>query len=112
MRRISLALGASVIAMALPASAAATTPEGDNTGGSKGSNKQEVDRSIGAVQVGSSEVNAPVRVLSDGDNEHKSSGSKGSNKQEIDRSIGAVQVGSSEVNAPVRVLSDGDNERC
>jgi hypothetical protein len=55
-------------------------------------------------------ADAPVRVLSDGDNAGSSGGGTGtSGPQTTTRSIGALQVGSIGVFAPIRVLSDGDD---
>ena len=52
-------------------------------------------------------MNAPVRVLSDG-NDPAPSATVGA-PQTADDSGGAAQAGPTEVNAPVRVLSDGQN---
>ncbi len=54
------------------------------------------------------DVDAPVRIASDGDNQGAAQAKGGS--QGIDDSTGAAQVGPVEANAPVRVLSDGENQ--
>ena len=58
-------------------------------------------------QVGSQSVNAPVRVLSDGD-DAGAAGSAGRCAGSSDGSSGGAQVGSQTASAPVRVASDGD----
>ena len=97
MKRSAIALGASVLALALTAGPAGAAPDAVQT----------VDGSAGAAQVGSAEVNAPVRVLSDGENAPAATPATG--PQTTGDSTAAAQVGSAEVNAPVRVLSDGDD---
>ena len=57
MKRSALALGASVLALALTAGPAAAEPGAGQT----------VDDTTGAAQVGAVAVDAPVRVASDGD---------------------------------------------
>jgi hypothetical protein len=56
MRRSALALGATVMALALT-----TGPAAAQSGG-----EQTVTGSTGAAQAGPTEVNAPIRVASDG----------------------------------------------
>ena len=99
MNRSAIALGASVIAFAIPVTGAAAAPS-----------PQVIESSVAAVQAGSVQVNAPVRVLSDGDNAGTGGGGTGTaGPQSVARSIGALQVGWIDVFAPIRVLSDGDN---
>jgi hypothetical protein len=97
MRRSALALWAAMTALALTAGPAAAQSAGE----------QNVTDSTGAAQVGPTEVNAPVRVLSDGNNPGPSATVGG--PQTTGNSNGAAQVGPTQVNAPVRVASDGDN---
>ena len=59
MKRSVLALGASVLALALGAGPAQAAPGAT----------QSVDDTTGAAQVGAVAVNAPVRVASDGDSQ-------------------------------------------
>lgn len=96
MRRSALALGATVVALALSAGPAAAE-----------SADQTVTDSTGAAQAGPTEVNAPIRVLSDG-SDPAPSATVGA-PQTADGSDGTAQAGTTEVNAPVRVLSDGQN---
>jgi hypothetical protein len=96
MRRSALALGATVFALALTAGPAAAEP----------GVSQAVDDSIGSAQVGAVGIDAPVRVLSDGDS--ATTGASAGGQQTIGESTGAAQVTSVDANAPVRVLSDGD----
>jgi hypothetical protein len=74
---------------------------------------------VGAVQAGPIEVDAPVRVASDGDNgrprggapQQSGAGSGGgtpSGTQSSADSVGAIQVGWADLDLPIRVLSDGD----
>lgn len=95
MKRSHIALGASVLALAMTGGPAWAAPT------------QTIDDSIGGAQVASVAVDAPVRVLSDGNNGSGASAAGG--PQAIYDSVGAVQTGPVAVNAPVRVLSDGDN---
>ena len=95
MKRSHIALGASVLALAMTGGPAWAAPT------------QTIDDSIGGAQVASVAVDAPVRVLSDGNNGSGAPGAGG--PQAIDDSVGAVQAGPVAVDAPVRVLSDGDN---
>jgi hypothetical protein len=97
MRRNALALGASVIALALTAGPAAADPGAGQT----------VGDSTGSVQIGAVAVAAPVRVASDGDT--ATTGASAGGPQTIGDSTGSAQVASVDANAPVRVLSDGDN---
>ena len=97
MRRSALALWAAVTALALTAGPAAAQSAGQQT----------VTDSTGTAQVGPTQVDAPVRVLSDGEN--ASSGGSTGGEQTVSDSNGSAQVGSAGVNAPVRVASDGDN---
>ena len=97
MNRSAIALGASVIAFAIPVTGAAAAPS-----------PQVIESSVAAVQAGSVQLNAPVRVLSDGGNAAPAPAAA-AGPQTTSRSAGAVQVASVRVNAPVRVLSDGDN---
>jgi hypothetical protein len=97
MRRSALALGASVIALALTAGPAAADPAPGQT----------VTDTAGAVQVGAVGVNAPVRVASDG--ESSATGVTAGGPQATGDSTGAAQVTSVHAGAPVRVLSDGDD---
>jgi hypothetical protein len=97
MKRSALALGASVIALALTAGPAAAEPGVGQT----------VDDSTGAAQVGAVSVDAPVRVASDGDS--TTAGASAGGPQTTGGSTGAAQVTSVDANAPVRVLSDGDD---
>ena len=84
----------------------------DNTGPSGGgtgtSGPQATSRSIRAAQAGPVNADAPVRVLSDGDNRGPSGGGT-AGRQSVTRSIGALQVGSNGVFAPIRVRSDGED---
>ena len=97
MNRSAIALGASALVLALSAGPANALPAVN----------QQVNDSALTAQVGSVDVNAPVRVASDGDN--GSPATSGGGTQSTNDSIGTGQVGSVRVNAPVRVLSDGDN---
>jgi hypothetical protein len=97
MRRTALALGASVLALALGAGPAAAEP----------GVTQAVTDTTGAAQVGAVAVNAPIRVLSDGDSQ--SAGVAAATPQTTSNSTGAAQVSSVEATVPVRVLSDGDD---
>src|SRR5918992_3919854 len=99
MQRSALALGASILALALTAG-----PAGAQSGG-----PQTVTDSNGAAQVGPAEVNAPIRVLSDGNNESPDAGASVGAPQTTTDSEASAQTGPAEVNAPVRVLSDGEN---
>ena len=64
-------------------------------------------RSVGALQIGSIGVFAPIRVLSDGDNAAPGGSSASGGSQTILDSIVAGQVVSPVIRAPVTVLSDG-----
>jgi hypothetical protein len=97
MRRSALALGASVIALALTAGPAAADPGAGQT----------VADSTGSVQIGAVAVDVPVRVASDGDIATTGAGAGG--PQTTGDSSGSAQVTSVDANAPVRVLSDGDD---
>ena len=98
MKRSHIALGASVLALAMTGGPAWAAPT------------QTIDDSIGGAQVASVAVDAPVRVLSDGNNGSGAAAAPvAGGPQAIDDSVGAVQAGPVAVNAPVRVLSDGDN---
>jgi hypothetical protein len=96
MRRSSLALGASMIALALTAGPAAAEPRA-----------QTVGDSTGAVQVGAVAVDVPVRVLSDGNDTAPAAPAAGT--QSTADSTAAAQIGPVHANAPVRVASDSDN---
>jgi hypothetical protein len=98
MRRSLIALGASVLALALNAAPAAAQT---------GDPGQQVGDSTGAAQVGAVQADVPVRVLSDGENAEPAGVT--ATPQDSGDSTAAAQVGSADVNAPVRVLSDGDN---
>jgi hypothetical protein len=97
MRRSALALGASVLALALTAGPAAADPVPG----------QSATDTTGAVQVGAVAVNAPVRVASDGDG--STTGVTAGGPQTTGDSTGSAQVTSVHADAPVRVLSDGDD---
>lgn len=97
MKRSVLALGASVLALALTAGPAAADPGPG----------QSVADSTGAAQIGAVSVDAPVRVLSDGNS--ATTGASAGGPQTTSDSTGSAQVTSVEANAPVRVLSDGDD---
>jgi len=98
MRRSAIALSASLLALALnTAPAAAQTADPG----------QQIGDSTGAAQVGAVQADAPVRVLSDG-NDAEPTGVTTA-PQDSGDSTGSGQVGAADVNAPVRVLSDGDN---
>jgi hypothetical protein len=97
MKRSVLALGASVIALALTAGPAAAEPD----------LAQAVDDSTAAAQVGAIAVNAPVRVASDGDS--AAPGTTAAGPQRTAGSTGTAQVTSVAADVPVRVLSDGDD---
>jgi hypothetical protein len=97
MKLSALALGASVLALALTAGPAAAEPGVGQT----------VDDSTGAAQVGAVSVDAPVRVASDG--ESTTAGTSAGGPQTTGESTGAAQVTSVDANAPVRVLSDGND---
>ena len=68
MRRSAIALGASLLALALNAGPAAAQAEGPV--------QQQVTDSTGAIQVGPTAVDAPVRVLSDGGDAGDSAGDR------------------------------------
>jgi hypothetical protein len=97
MKRNALALGASVLALALMAGPAAAQ---SGVG-------QDVDDSTGVLQVGAVAVDVPVRVASDGDS--TTSGATAAGPQTTQDSTGAGQVGAVDADVPVRVLSDGDD---
>jgi hypothetical protein len=97
MKRSVLALGASVLALALTAGPAAAEPGVGQT----------VDDSTAAAQVGAVSVDAPVRVASDGDS--TTTGASAGGPQTTGESTGAAQATSVDANAPVRVLSDGND---
>jgi len=97
MQRSALALGASVIALALMAGPAFAEPGVGQT----------VDDSTGALQVGAVAVDVPVRVASDGNS--ATPGVSAAGPQTTGDSTGAAQVGAVDADAPVRVLSDGDD---
>jgi hypothetical protein len=99
MKRNIYALGASVLTLALTSGSAWAAPVATQT----------VDHSVLAAQAGSVAVNAPVRVLSDGQNGAPAAASSAGGSQTAGHSVGVVQTGPVNVNAPVRVLSDGDN---
>ena len=136
MKRSALALGASMLVLALTAGPAAADPElgqtvegstgtaqvgavsvdapvrvasdGDSTAaGASAGGPQTTGDSTGAAQVTSADVDAPVRVLSDGNDAEAGGSAPGT--QSTGDSTGAAQVGAADVNAPVRVASDGDN---
>jgi hypothetical protein len=91
-------LGSALVALALAGSTArAATPD------------QATDNSTGAAQVGPVKANAPVRVLSDGDNQAGAQGGS-TGEQSATDSEGAAQVGPVDLDAPVRIASDGDNQ--
>lgn len=98
MRRSSIALNASVLALALHAAPAAAQT---------GDPGQQIGDSTGAAQVGAVQADAPVRVLSDGNNAESAGGTTA--PQDSGEATASGQVGSADVNAPVRVLSDGDD---
>jgi hypothetical protein len=98
MRRSAIALGASVLALAFQAAPAAAQT---------GDPGQQIGDSTGAAQVGAVQADAPVRVLSDGNNAEPAGVT--ATPQDSGDSTASGQVGSADVNAPVRVLSDGDN---
>jgi hypothetical protein len=84
--------------------------DGDNessSGGSGGGSQQTTTDSEGTAQAGPANVEAPVRLLSDGND--TSSGGDSGGGQTTTGSGGTVQVGIAGANAPVRVLSDGDD---
>jgi hypothetical protein len=98
MRRSSLALGASMITLALTGGdAMAQTPA------------QDVVGSVAGVQVTAVEVEAPVRVLSPGDAAAPAP-APAAEPQAATESTGAVQVAGVQVKAPVRVASRGDDD--
>jgi hypothetical protein len=70
---------------------------------------QSTGASAGTLQAGSVAADAPVRVLSDGDDAAGQSTAGSNAGQTSEENLGAAQVGSGTANAPVRVLSDGDN---
>jgi hypothetical protein len=138
MRCSAVALGASLIALALTAGPAFAEPgltqtvddstgaaqvgavavdapvrvasDGDgSSAGVSGGAPQTTSESTGAAQVTSVDANAPVRVLSDGNDAEAASSGVGAGEQTTGDSTAAAQVGSADVDAPVRVLSDGDN---
>jgi hypothetical protein len=69
---------------------------------------QTTDDGTATAQVGWGRVEAPVRVLSDGDADAGTAAAGGGGSQAVDDSGGAAQVGSETLSAPVRVASDGD----
>jgi hypothetical protein len=69
--------------------------------------EQHTHRSAATLQATSVTVQAPVRVLSAGDDAQDTS-TPGQDRQQTDASAGAAQVGAVSVVAPVRVLSPGD----
>jgi hypothetical protein len=77
-------------------------------GGTAGGNESTAD-STGSAQVGAADVDAPVRVASDGDNSSDAGSGTAAPEQSVDDSSGSAQAGSPNVAAPVRVLSDGDS---
>ena len=93
MRHSVLALGASVMALALTAGPAAAQSDGEQT----------VTGSVAAAQGGPTEVNAPVRVLSDG-NDPAPSATIGA-PQTAENSNGTAQAGPIGVNAPAQLLT-------
>ncbi len=97
MTRSAAALGATMLALALAAGPARAAPA-----------TQTIEDSAASGQVGSVQVDAPVRVASDGDNSPPSATVSGGDQTTSD-STGSAQAGSAQVNAPVRVLSDGEN---
>lgn len=99
MRRSVLTLGASVLALATGAAPAAAQV---------GDPAQQVTDSTGAAQIEAVEVDAPIRVLSDGDNAGDG-GSSTAGGQTTGDATGSGQVGPVDADAPVRVLSAGDN---
>jgi hypothetical protein len=102
MRRTSLALGASMLTVALGGGdATADTPP----------IVQQVTGTIGGVQVGPTGVDAPVRVVSPGDSAQSAApqSAPAASPQSSEGSVGTAQAGSVSVHAPVRVLSKGDD---
>src|SRR5918994_1562673 len=101
MRRSSLVLGASMLTVALGGgNAVAATPPV----------VQEVTGTIGAVQVGSVAIEAPVRVASPGDTVAPAPApASPAAPQSTQNSVGTAQAGSVSVRAPVRVLSSGED---
>jgi hypothetical protein len=97
MRRSALALGATVIALALTAGPALADPGAGQT----------VGDSTGSAQIGAVAVDVPVRVASDGDS--ATTGASVGAPQTTGDSSGSAQVTSIDANAPVRVLSDGSD---
>src|SRR5262245_55449125 len=98
MRRSAMAPWAGVLALALTAGPAAAAP---------GDPAQQITNSTGAAQAGPVQADAPVRVLSDGDNAATQPAQPGD--QATGDSNASAQVGTAQVDAPVRVASDGDN---
>src|ERR671914_507197 len=96
MRRSAIALWATLCALALTAGPAAAQDA-----------RQTAEDSALAGQVGPVQVNAPVRVASDGNDEQPSASVGG--PQTTSDSAGAAPVGPVGGNASVRVLSDGEN---
>ena len=92
MKRSAIALWATTLALALTAGPAAAAP-GDQT----------ITDSVGGAQVGAVQADAPVRVLSDGNN--TSQGTTTGGEQTASDSLGTAQAGPVDVNAPVRVVS-------
>jgi hypothetical protein len=97
-RTLSRAVGVTAVALALGAGpAAAGEPP-----------SQQATNSNATAQVAGTDVDAPVRVASRGDNA-PAPGPQQSGRQNVADPTGAAQVGDTSVDAPVRVLSDGDN---
>jgi hypothetical protein len=126
MRHSAIALGASVLALALQAAPAAAQvgtvqvdapvrvlSDGGNAepAGVTGAPQDSGD-STASGQVGAADVNAPVRVLSDGDNAggETSQPAAGGTEQAADDTNGSAQVEPANVSAPIRVLSEGDDK--
>ena len=103
LRRAAVALSASVIAAAGAGTAHADPPaQLNNVGAAAGA-------VAASTQGVSANVNAPVRVLSDGD-DAGTAGEQGNASQASAGDLAASTQGvSANVNAPVRVLSDGDS---
>lgn len=97
MKRNVVALGASVLALALGAGPAQAAPGAT----------QSVNDTTGAAQVGAVAVNAPVRVASDGDSQPVNAAAAA--PQTTSDSTGGAQVSSVGADAPVRVLSHGND---
>src|SRR5919109_111209 len=97
MRRTASVLGSALAILALAGTPAwAATPA------------QSTDNSTAAAQVGPVDVDAPVRIASDGDNEAAASEGSAAG-QSTTGSEAAAQVGPVDVDAPVRIASDGDD---